>query len=62
MFCHAEKNPKRKILAAELEEEEILLKQCIDKLKSAEASRESLVSQLKEALHEEVCEVHHRSI
>lgn len=38
----------------ELEEEENLLKQCIEKLKSAEASRVALVSQLKEALHEQV--------
>lgn len=41
-------------MATELEEEENLLKQCIEKLKSVEARRVALISQLKEALHEEV--------
>lgn len=50
----SEKDPNRKTLAKELEDEENLLKQCIEKLKSAEASRVALVSQLKEALHEQV--------
>ena len=49
------KDPKRKTLAKGLEEEENLLKQCIEKLKLVEASRVALVSQLKEALHEQVC-------
>lgn len=48
------KDPKRKTFAKELEEEESLLKQCVEKLKSVEASRVALVSQLKEALHEQV--------
>lgn len=48
-------DPKRKTLSKELEEEENMLKQCIEKLKSVEASRVALVSQLKEALHEQVC-------
>lgn len=48
------KDPKRKSLAKELEEEENVLKQCFEKLKSVEASRVALVSQLREALHEQV--------
>ena len=48
------KDPKRKVLAKELEEEENILKQCIEKLKSIEASRLALVAQLKEALNEQV--------
>ncbi|KAI4317225.1 hypothetical protein L6164_025114 [Bauhinia variegata] len=51
------KDPKRKTLAKELEEEENLLKQCIEKLKLVEASRVALVSQLKEALHEQESEL-----
>ncbi|KAL3524750.1 hypothetical protein ACH5RR_013122 [Cinchona calisaya] len=45
------KDPKRKTLAKQLEEEENLLKQSIDKLKVVEANRMALVSQLREALH-----------
>lgn len=41
-------------MSKELQEEENLLKQCIEKLKSVEASRVALVSQLKDALHEQV--------
>ncbi|KAF2284097.1 hypothetical protein GH714_018954 [Hevea brasiliensis] len=55
--CSNGKDPKRKILAKDLEEEENLLKQCIEKLKSVEASRVALVSQLKEALHEQESEL-----
>uniref|UniRef100_A0A2P2KHZ0 Uncharacterized protein n=2 Tax=Rhizophora mucronata TaxID=61149 RepID=A0A2P2KHZ0_RHIMU len=51
--CSNGKYPKRKTLAKELEEEENLLKQCIKKLYSVEASRAALVSQLKEALQEQ---------
>ncbi|KAJ8765692.1 hypothetical protein K2173_014814 [Erythroxylum novogranatense] len=51
------KDPKRKSLAKELEEEEKLLNQCIEKLKSVEASRVALISQLKEALHEQESEL-----
>lgn len=53
-FFHSAKDPNRKTLAKELEEEENILKQCIEKLKSAEASRLALVSQLREALSEQV--------
>lgn len=49
------KDPKRKFLAKELEEEENALKQSIEKLKLVEASRVALVSQLREALNEQVC-------
>lgn len=49
--------PKCKPLTKELEEEENLLKQCIEKLKSVEASRLALISQLKEALHEQESEL-----
>lgn len=48
------KDPKRKILAKELEEEENVLKQCIEKLKLVEANRVALLSQLREALNEQV--------
>lgn len=51
------KDPKRKILSKELEEEENLLKQSIDKLKVVEANRLSLVSQLRDALHEQESEL-----
>jgi len=47
-------NPKRESLAKELEEEEYLLRQCIEKLKSVQGSRTSLVNQLKDALREQV--------
>ncbi|KAG5093415.1 hypothetical protein JHK84_049003 [Glycine max] len=50
-------DPKRNTLAKELEEEENVLKQCIEKLKLVEASRVALVSQLKEALHEQESEL-----
>lgn len=55
LLTFSAKDPKRKTLAKELEEEESLLRQCIEKLKLVEASRVALVSQLKEALHEQVC-------
>lgn len=55
--CANAKDPKRKTLSKELEEEENILKQCIEKLKSVEASRVALVSQLKEALHEQESEL-----
>ena len=53
-LCSSAKDPKRKTLSKELEEDENILKQCIEKLKSVEASRVALVSHLKEALHEQV--------
>lgn len=53
-ICHLANDPKRKTLSKELEEEENVLKQCIEKLKVVEANRIALVSQLREALNEEV--------
>ncbi|KAF8405962.1 hypothetical protein HHK36_008042 [Tetracentron sinense] len=50
-------DPKRATLANKLEEEETLLKQSIEKLKSVEATRVALVSQLREALHEQESEL-----
>ncbi|RDX73777.1 Regulation of nuclear pre-mRNA domain-containing protein 1B [Mucuna pruriens] len=55
--CTDAKDPKRKTLAKELEEEENLLEKCIEKLKLVEASRVALVAQLKEALHEQESEL-----
>ncbi|KAF3440426.1 hypothetical protein FNV43_RR18710 [Rhamnella rubrinervis] len=57
VVCTNAKDPKRKILAKELEEEENILKQCIEKLKSIETSRVALVSQLREALNEQESEL-----
>ncbi|XP_075483180.1 uncharacterized protein LOC142523314 isoform X1 [Primulina tabacum] len=48
------RDPSRKTLAKELEEEEALLKQCIEKLKVVEENRLALVSQLRDALREQV--------
>ncbi|KAF8411518.1 hypothetical protein HHK36_004070 [Tetracentron sinense] len=55
--CTKVGDPKRTTLANELEEEENLLKQCIEKLKSIEATKVALVSQLREALHEQESEL-----
>ncbi|KAK7305974.1 hypothetical protein VNO77_43888 [Canavalia gladiata] len=55
--CTMAMDPKRKTLAKELEDEENLLKQCIEKLKLVEGSRVALVSQLKEALCEQESEL-----
>ncbi|KAL2343018.1 hypothetical protein Fmac_004303 [Flemingia macrophylla] len=55
--CAIVKDPKRKTLAKELVEEENILKQCIENLKLVEASRAALVTQLKEALHEQESEL-----
>lgn len=54
LLSSAAKDPSRKTLAKELEEEENILKQCIDKLKVVESNRVALVSQLRDALHEQV--------
>nr|KYP45231.1 Regulation of nuclear pre-mRNA domain-containing protein 1B [Cajanus cajan] len=59
--CAIVKDPKRKTLAKELVEEENILKQCIDNLKLVEASRAALVTQLKEALHEQASYYVHES-
>ncbi|KAL5075744.1 hypothetical protein RYX36_014728 [Vicia faba] len=55
--CTTPKDPKRKTLVKGLEEQQDLLKHCIEKLKLVEASRVALVSQLKEALHEQESEL-----
>ncbi|XP_058096663.1 UPF0400 protein C337.03 isoform X2 [Magnolia sinica] len=54
--CIRKGDPRRTTLAEELQEEENLLKQCIERLKSIEESRVTLVSQLKEALQEQVAQ------
>ncbi|KAJ4911836.1 ENTH/VHS family protein [Raphanus sativus] len=56
-FSTVKDNPKRKSLAKQLEEEEYLLRQCIEKLKSVQGSRTSLVNQLKDALREQESEL-----
>ncbi|KAA8530911.1 hypothetical protein F0562_005630 [Nyssa sinensis] len=57
LACSNAKDPNRKNLSKELEEEESLLKQCIEKLKVVEANRVALVSQLREAVHEQESEL-----
>ncbi|GJX95398.1 nucleosome assembly protein 1;4-like protein [Tanacetum coccineum] len=49
----AEKDPKRKTLFKELEEEENLMKQCIEKLKIVESKRVALVLHLCDALNDQ---------
>ena len=44
LLSFSAKDPKRKTLAKELEEEENILKRCVEKLKLVEASRVALVS------------------
>ncbi|KAH6808189.1 hypothetical protein C2S51_029297 [Perilla frutescens var. frutescens] len=51
------KDPSRETLAKELEEEENILKQCIEKLKEVENNRVALVAQLRDALHEQESEL-----
>ncbi|CAH8280873.1 unnamed protein product [Arabidopsis lyrata] len=51
--CSTAKDPRRKSLAKELEEEENILRQSVEKLKSVEESRTSLVNHLREALREQ---------
>ncbi|MCI22497.1 regulation of nuclear pre-mRNA domain-containing protein, partial [Trifolium medium] len=51
--CTIAKDPKRITLKKDLEQQQNLLKDCIEKLKLFEASRVALISQLKEALHEQ---------
>ena len=53
LLSFSAKDPKRKTLSKELEEQENHLKQCVENLKLVEASRAALVSRLKEALHEQ---------
>lgn len=52
--CYPAKYPKRKTLSKDLEGEENVLKESIEKLKVVEANRKALVSLLQEALHEQV--------
>ncbi|EYU24021.1 hypothetical protein ABFS82_12G009500 [Erythranthe guttata] len=51
------KDPSRKTLSKDLEEEENLLKECIEKLKAVETDRVALVSQLRDALLEQESEL-----
>lgn len=55
--CARVGDPHRITLAEELQEEEKALKGCIEKLKSVETNRLTLVLQLKEALQEEESEL-----
>ncbi|XP_010444499.1 PREDICTED: regulation of nuclear pre-mRNA domain-containing protein 1A-like [Camelina sativa] len=55
--CSTAKDPRRKTLAKELEEEEITLRQSVVKLKSIEENRTSLVKHLREALREQESEL-----
>ncbi|XP_023633547.1 formin-like protein 2 isoform X2 [Capsella rubella] len=55
--CSTAKDPRRKTLAKELEEEEITLRQSVEKLRSIEENRTSLVKHLKEALREQESEL-----
>ncbi|XP_010519842.1 PREDICTED: regulation of nuclear pre-mRNA domain-containing protein 1B-like isoform X2 [Tarenaya hassleriana] len=55
--CSTAKDPRRKELAKELEEEENILKQCIEKLQSVEGSQVALVDRLRKALHEQESEL-----
>ncbi|KAF6149228.1 hypothetical protein GIB67_026084 [Kingdonia uniflora] len=50
-------DPKRTTLANELEEEETVLKETIEKLKLVETTRTALVAQLREALREQESEL-----
>lgn len=54
--CLSDKDPRRESLITELQEKEAALNECIEKLKLAEANRVALVTQLKEALWEQVCQ------
>ncbi|XAR73330.1 hypothetical protein NMG60_11007263 [Bertholletia excelsa] len=57
LACSKAKDPKRKTLSKELEEEANVLKQSVERLKVVEANRIALVSQLREALHEQESEL-----
>ncbi|CAA3011301.1 Hypothetical predicted protein [Olea europaea subsp. europaea] len=50
------KDSTRKTIVKELEKEELVLIQCIEKLKVVEASRVILISQLQDALYEQVAQ------
>lgn len=55
VFIFSDEDPRREPLAAELQVQEIALKESIEKLKLVEATRAALVAQLKEAIWEQVC-------
>ncbi|XP_047322085.1 regulation of nuclear pre-mRNA domain-containing protein 1B isoform X2 [Impatiens glandulifera] len=55
--CRKANDPKRKTLSNELQLEETTLKQCIEKLKSVEANRALLVSELRDTLREQESEL-----
>ncbi|XP_010546401.1 PREDICTED: regulation of nuclear pre-mRNA domain-containing protein 1A-like [Tarenaya hassleriana] len=55
--CSTAKDPRRKELAEELEEEVKILKDCVEKLKSVEGNRLKLVNQLREALNQQESEL-----
>ncbi|CAA7395088.1 unnamed protein product [Spirodela intermedia] len=55
--CAQEGDAQRVSLAKELQEQESILKQCVEKLLSVEMNRAALVSQLREALHEQESEL-----
>ncbi|XP_078180054.1 uncharacterized protein LOC144574077 isoform X2 [Carex rostrata] len=55
--CNEVGEPRREMLEKDLKEEEMILKQCIERLKAVEQNRAALVSQLKEALKEQESEV-----
>nr|BAH20218.1 AT5G65180 [Arabidopsis thaliana] len=55
--CSTAKDPRKESLAKELEEEENILRQSVEKLKSVEESRTSLVNHLREALREQESEL-----
>ena len=51
---YAAEYPRREVLCTELKDEEANMKKCIEKLKVVEANRAAVVSELKEALQEQV--------
>lgn len=57
----SEGDPRRESLANELQVEEATLNECVEKLKLIEANRAALVTHLKEALSEQVCEYSNRN-
>lgn len=48
-------NQQGSLLIDEIQEQENILEQCVSQLENAEASRDALVSQLKDAIQEQVC-------
>jgi regulator of Ty1 transposition protein 103 len=47
-------NQQEPVIVDELQDQENVLKQCVEQLESVEATRATLISQLKEALHDQV--------